>query len=342
MLLPAAMPTGPFGMPPQAVTDQDGRFVFDKLAPGDYHINTQKSGFAPPNEPGRAPITHVAAGQTVQIDVHLQKGGVIAGKLLEASGEPMTEASVMAMRRINIGPSGTTPRLMPAPMQGPQQTNDLGEFRITGLAPGEYIVAATPRGGFGFGGPAVAPSTTGMAATTTYYPGTVDQVAAHTVTVAAGQTVDNISFSMQSVPAFQVSGRVVDENGAPVAGAMVMLMGDPRGGAFMGPAGTARTGDDGRFTLAAVPSGTYRVNASVTIMMGRAGGPTSGGVAAGGAAASAGVTGAVSGSGSFATWSSVGGVTSGFVGGMDQPTEVNVNGANVTGLRVVARRATPQ
>ena len=303
MLFPAGRAMGPMGMPPQALTDQDGRFVLDKLAPGDYHVNTQKSGLATLTEPGRAPIAHVVAGQTVQIDVRLQKGGVIAGRLLEASGEPMTEASVMAMRRINANPSGTAPRLIPAPIQGPQQTNDLGEFRIIGLAPGEYVVAATPRGAFGFGGPGVTPSANGTAATTTYYPGTIDQVAAHTVTVAAGQTVDNINFSIQSVPAFQVWGRVVDENGAPVAGAMVMLMGDPRGGAsFMGPTGNARTGDDGRFTIAEVPSGTYRMQASVLMMnvAGRGAGGAGGG-------------------GSFTSWSSSAvsaGVSGGVVGGV--------------------------
>src|SRR5438128_751176 len=36
MLFPAGRPIGPIGMPPQVTTDQDGRFVFDKLAPGEY------------------------------------------------------------------------------------------------------------------------------------------------------------------------------------------------------------------------------------------------------------------------------------------------------------------
>ena len=336
VLFPTARPTGPMGpmgpmgMPPQTLTDQDGRFVFDKLAPGSYRLDVQKTGFAPLVEPGRAPTTQVSTGQTTEIAVHLQKGAVIAGKVLDASGEPLTDARIMAMHRFDgNAPAAPGVRLIPAPGGG-QQTNDLGEFRLAGLAPGEYYVAAMPRGGSPFGGPGVAATANGTANTTTYYPGTVDQAAAHTIKVAAGETVDNIVFSMQSVPAFRIAGRVVDENGAPVAGAMVMLTGDPRSNTFMGPIGNARTGDDGRFTIAEVPTGTYRVQATIPIMITSSGGRASGSGGIGVA------------SGSYTTWSSVGGVTNGAAGGVDQPTEVIVNGANVAGVRVVVRRPTPQ
>jgi hypothetical protein len=63
----------------------------------------------------------------------------------------------------------------------------------------------------------------------------VGKAAAQPIAVAAGAEVGNISFTMQSAPAFRVSGIVVDENGDPVADAMVMMMGDPRSGIFMGP-----------------------------------------------------------------------------------------------------------
>jgi protocatechuate 3,4-dioxygenase beta subunit len=338
IVIPTTRPAGPMGMPPQTLTDWDGRFAFDKMAPGSYRIDVQKTGFAPLIEPGRAPTTEVAAGQTVELNLQLQKGGVITGKLLDASGEPLPDARVMAMHRV-IAPSGMPQRLLPAPSQGPQQTNDVGEFRVTGLAPGEYVVAAMPHSAFGLGAPAVTPSANSTAATTTYYPGTIDQAAAQPLTVAAGQTVDNINFSMQSVAAFRVSGRVVDENDTPVANAMVMLMGDPRSGAaFMGPAGSARTGDDGRFTIADVPFGTYRVTASVMVLMGGSTGAASGGIVGGISSVSVGA----GSSGTFSSWtvSSSGGVSGGTIGGMDQAAEVVVNGANVTGVRVVAQRPT--
>jgi hypothetical protein len=252
----------------------------------------------------------------------------------------MTDVNLMALRRVAMN-GASAPRTIPAPMQGPQQTNDLGEFRIIGLPPGEYIVAATLRRGFGFGAPAITPSSSGTVSTTTYFPGTVDQVAAQTLTVLAGQTVDNVNFSMQSVPGFQVAGRVVDESGAPIAGAMVMLMADPRGGVpFLEPMGNVRTGDDGRFLVADVPSGTYRLTASVPFVTGGAASGAAVGAGGGGVVGTS-VSGGFGGS-TFTSWSIVGGTTTGFVGGMPQPTEVVVNGANVTGVRLVTRRPTPQ
>jgi protocatechuate 3,4-dioxygenase beta subunit len=333
-------PTGPMAIPPEGLTDQDGRFVFNGLAPGEYRVDVQKTGFASSMDPTTRPRTYtVAAGQALDnISIVLQKGAVISGKVLDQKGAPVTDAQVMALRRITPpGASTAAPRLIPTPMQGSQQTNDIGEYRVTGLAPGEYFIAAGPRA-MGFGGPGAASATGNgggtLTTTTTYYPGTADQAGAQAITVAAGAEVSNIVFILQSVPAYRVSGIVVDENGAPVARAMVMLMNDPRSGMmFMGPGGNAQTGDDGRFSIGDVTPGTYRLNASVPMMM------TSGG----GIGASSVVTG---GGSSFSSWSvSSGGVatTTTVNATPQQPQEVVVTDADVRGVRVVARRPpTPQ
>ena len=338
-------PSGPMTMPPQGMTDQDGRFVFNGVAPGEYRIDVQKTGFASLMDPSTRPRTYtVAAGQTLDLSIVLQKGAVITGKLLDQKGEPVTDAHVMALRRFT--PPGTTavpPRLIPAPMQGPQQTNDIGEYRVSGLPPGEYFLAASPRA-LGFAGPGAA-STTGngggaLTTTTTYYPGTADQAGAQAITVAAGAEVSNIVFTLQSAPAYRVSGMVVDENGAPIAHAMVMLMNDPRSGMmFLGPGGNAQTGDDGRFSIGDVTPGAYRLNASVPMFMNSGGAVTGGGV--GVSTVSGG-----SGGGAFTSWSiSSGGVTTTSIvnGTPQQPQEVTVTDADVRGVRLVARRPpTPQ
>ena len=345
MMRAATPPTGPFAIPPQAMTDQDGRFVFNSLAPGEYRIEVQKTGFASSADSTARPSTYtVAAGQALDdISIVLQKGAVISGKILDQKGEPVTDARVMALRRIAPpGASTAPPRLIPAAMQGPQQTNDLGEYRVTGLPPGEYFLAVSPRA-LGFAGPGAA-STTGngggaLTPTTTYYPGTADQAGAQAITVAAGAEVSNLVFALQSAPAYRVSGMVVDENGAPIAHAMVMLMNDPRSGMmFMGPGGNAQTGDDGRFSIGDVTPGSYRLNASVPMIMSSSGAGGAGGI--GFSEVSAGI------SGSFTSWTvSNGGVTTSRMvnGTPQQPQEVTVTDADVRGVRVVARRPpTPQ
>jgi protocatechuate 3,4-dioxygenase beta subunit len=321
MLIPFARPVGPTGMPSQATTDEEGRFAFEGLAPGEYRLDVQRTGFAPLFNPGTRPGTiQLAAGQSVDdVRVQLQRGGVITGKVLDPSGEPFADARIMVMRRVAGAPGGTASRFIPAPMQGQQQTNDLGEFRVSGLAPGEYYVAAM-RGLSGPGGATPAPQSNGSVRTvftTTYYPGTTDSTGAQSVIVESGKEVNSLIFTMQSAPAFRVSGFVVDENGAPVSHAMVMLMGDPRNGMFMGPAGNTQTQDDGRFVIGDVAAGSYRVTATVPVTFSN--GTISGGVVGGG---------------TFTTFSS------GVQGGPNQPPEITVADADVNGVRVVVRRPT--
>jgi protocatechuate 3,4-dioxygenase beta subunit len=332
---------GPMGgPPPQAVTNQDGRFVFERLRPGTYTLAVEKTGYAASIGPSNARKVEVTAGQSIDgVDLHLERGAVIAGRVLDPAGEPLADARVTAMRRVSP-PDGAATRLLPAPGPG-QQTNDLGEFRIASLPPGEYYVAAMPRRVsmmFGAAGttPATrAPGSPRTTLATTFYPGTPDQAAAHPVAVAAGAEVGNIVFTMQSVPSFRVSGIVVDEQGTPVSDAMVTLVGDPRSGMFMGPVGGTRTQANGRFDIDEVPAGSYRVMASVVMTV------TSSGVGSGGGGAgwvsSAGGRGEVS--GSYVTGSTF---LSGAGTTVDQPTEIVVVDADVKGVRVPTRRPMPR
>ena len=346
-------PMFPIGPPPQATTDQDGRFAFPRLRSGEYRIEVQRTGYAPVDATGQDHTIELADGQAIDnLQLLMQKGAVIAGRILGPSGEPQADVRVIALRRME-GPR-MRPRLIPAPMQGMQQTNDLGEFRLAGLPPGEYFVSAAPNMQSPFGGPGIAapsPSQSRTAVTTTYYPGTTDQAAALPVAVARGAEVGTISFMLQSLPVFRITGVVVDEEGRPVAGAFVMLMGDPRNGMFTGPGGSrAPSGDDGRFTIDNVVAGTYHATATVpitmtsvgggvttwsssggssgaTVVSGERQGVVTGGVVAGG--------GAVVGGGAVASGAPI---AIGGYGYMNQPTEVVVSDADVSGVRVVVRK----
>jgi hypothetical protein len=338
MLFPDGPLAGPIGMPPQALTDQSGGFVFERVVPGDYRVEVQKAGFAPLHDPTEPPKTiTVTAGQSLDnVDFRLQKGGAIAGRVVDTSGEPVAEVSIVAMRR--FPESVDADRFLPAPVHGGQQTNDLGEFRLFGLAPGEYLIAAMGRGFLPFGGPGIAPpaaSNTRTTTVTTYYPGTIDQNAAAGIVVAPGGEVDNIVFTLQTVPAFNVAGVVVDEAGSPVAYAMVMLMGDPRSG-MLGPRGNAQSQEDGRFVIDGVPAGTYSVTAAIIM--------TGGDVRVAGVADAGSIvtwsSGAAGGSGSAVAWSSIasGGTGLSASGPDNPPAEVVVVDADVENVRVISRR----
>ena len=81
-------------------------------------------------------------------DISMPRGSVIAGRIVDEFGDPIPDVSVTAMRQ--TWQNGRR-RLAPSPGRV-AQTNDLGQFRIYGLPPGDYYVSATLRGRAGHDG----------------------------------------------------------------------------------------------------------------------------------------------------------------------------------------------
>src|SRR5204863_5432595 len=177
---PGAPPTPPPSPPAQTLTGPDGSYVFTRLEPGEYGVNVQKTGFAVgPNTPTR-PRVIVVSGQTVQSpDVFMDRGGAIAGRVLDANGDPLTDARVAALQEAPIPAAVLARGYVPPPNRPRQmipagrgaQTNDLGEFRIFGLPPGEYIVSANVQMQSPFQTASAQPTTLAM----TYFPGVTEQ-----------------------------------------------------------------------------------------------------------------------------------------------------------------------
>jgi hypothetical protein len=271
IVLLEAEPSTHAGAAPEAITDRDGRFSFAALPAGRYQIAAQKDGFAPPFEPSTMQRFEVSAGQTLDgLTVALRRGGVFTGRVLDPHGQPLAAISVTALlKRLDSPehPAGPVwagaPLLMPAGQGG--QTNDLGEFRIFGLSAGEYVIVANPRSEFGGAVTSSPPATTTV--TSTFFPGTADVTAAQPVMVRAGETVGDLTIRLVTVDAFHISGVVVDDNGIPMEGAMVMLMSGRRGhdsllALTMGPLGMSPSDASGRFVFADVPAGSYTVQSS--------------------------------------------------------------------------------
>jgi len=339
--VPQGPPSGPMPFRSKtATTDELGRFAFGEVEPGRYQLNVQKAGFALPGA-GRmapAPFELKAGDSRNNLAVRLVRGGVIAGRVVDQYGEPLVDARVMVLRRPPVPAAAAaratfTNRLIPG---GPgAQTNDLGEFRVHSLAPGEYYVQAAP--GFRFGGTLSAQSSPapGTTLVPTYFPGTSDPSAAQPVLVAAGQTTGDIEVRMLVAAAFQVSGVVVDEAGVPVQGAMVRLtLQDP--GAPMPPTpmmsglNQDRTDAAGAFSLVSVTNGAYTLIAIPPVVIQAGPGGTTGGFSS----VSSGFVGVAGG----VTTESRNGTTVQFRDDNGARVPVTVNEGSVTGLRVVVPR----
>jgi protocatechuate 3,4-dioxygenase beta subunit len=239
--------------PYTATTDRDGQYQIAGLQPGHYQVRAQKTGFAMPID-SFAQRIDIAAGPLRGIDLTLQRAAVIVGRVLDESGEPLADARVFAMTR-TARVQGAPPADMLRPMGQNTQTNDLGEFRLFNLPPGEYFVQAAPRFD---DGQAVGQGRTLLA---TFYPDTTRAAAAAPLVLAAGQTSDPIDIRMASAPAFHVSGIVVDQEGRPVANVMVRLLSEEPGekpvAMVMAPWQQGRTDQSGRFTITNVTRGSY-------------------------------------------------------------------------------------
>src|SRR5262249_62034558 len=86
------------------------------------------------------PIELAEAQLIDKADVTLPRGSVVSGRVVDEFGEPVADANVSAMRMQFV--NGRR-RLANAGRNS--QTNDLGQFRIFGLPPGEYYVSANFR-----------------------------------------------------------------------------------------------------------------------------------------------------------------------------------------------------
>ena len=130
-------------------------------------VGAHKDGFAPQLDESALPVVDLNSGQEItNINIVLEHGGAIAGRVLDSTGRPLFGTSVVALlkRLETLEPSTDPPPPNGVPMLlpfGNAETNTRGEFRIEQLPAGDYLVAVG----------------------TTFYPGTTDESAAQPVAV---------------------------------------------------------------------------------------------------------------------------------------------------------------
>jgi hypothetical protein len=250
------------GEPRTTTTDISGRYEIRDLPAGRYVVTVSRAGFVTishgqtrPNEMGR-PI-EVADGQTVErINFAMPRGSAITGRVVDEYGEPIAGASVMPMQmRFMDG------RQQPSMVfgGGMSQTPDTGEFRIWGLAPGDYLIQVNVTG-FGPGGPFESGDRAGY--TTTYYPNATDAGQAQSVRVELGQTVTGIEIVLSPTRTARITGRTMDSRGQPMRMGFILAMpqrSEPSFGMAMRP---SQIKPDGTFVITDVTPGTYTLRAT--------------------------------------------------------------------------------
>jgi hypothetical protein len=258
-------------------TDATGKFAMAGIEPGHYRFRVIRTGFVSteygargPQRPGVA-LTLDRGKKLKDVNFRLTPHGVVTGRVVDEDGDPMPAVQVQLARF--------------AYQQGRRQlayagggtTDDRGDYRAYGVAPGKYFVSAIVRQ-MGMSAYSLDRSATPLPDEdylATYYPGTASPANAVQVEIQPGGELSNVNFKLAKAHTVRVRGHVSQNVVSGRAQIMVSLVprnGDPM--TMIMSMNRSRTADaKGNFELTGVSPGQYYlrgwVNASNRTNSGR-------------------------------------------------------------------------
>jgi protocatechuate 3,4-dioxygenase beta subunit len=245
-------------------SDAQGKFAMKDIEPGKYRLMVNRNGYVATTYGARGagrPGTTLSLMRQQHMKgviFKLTPHGVIAGRILDEDGEPLPYVRVMLQSyryiqgRKQLSQSG-----------GGGSTNDLGEYRIFGVAPGKYFLSAVP-------------SPTGMMMAVdrsvnappeedyaaTYFPGTTDAATAAQLDVSPGAQLRGVDMTLSKTHTIHVKGHVTHGLGPGRHNVMVYLMSRNAGG-FMGGVRNNPIDAKGNFDIRGVTPGSYNLTAVI-------------------------------------------------------------------------------
>jgi protocatechuate 3,4-dioxygenase beta subunit len=241
-----------------AVTDANGVFLLQNVEPGRYRLWAERtgyvrSGFGAKSVGSPGTVLVVDAGQSLRdLALKIMPQAVITGRVFDQDGEPVADVHVQALAFTYVRGKR---QLM---ADGDCMTNDLGEYRIHGLAPNRYLISASYRPKEDSEVRDQLPGSERDAAdfeetyAPTYYPNSTDAASATPISVSGGEQVPNLDLTLLRVRTGRIRGRI---NGRNVA---VMLFPRDSGGIPMTDRNAATVSDSqGNFELRGVAPGSY-------------------------------------------------------------------------------------
>jgi hypothetical protein len=257
----------PVPSPLAARTGSDGAYTFAPVEPRDYGVEVEHQGFAPlalngppENRPNPAQIS-IASGQHLSdSDYKLQPTGAISGSVRDQDGVPLQGLVVTAF--CSRAGSGSTNRAD----AGRATTDDRGDFRISGIVPGDCDVGAGP----------VAPLNS-VGYRGVFYPNAATMENAQPIPVKADGETPGISLVVRYSPTYTMTVKVVEnENAGGQHRYSVSLMSaDPAARPLVNTFGfgatfPVTTNADGSVVLRGVTAGTYHIYVHPATAGGRA------------------------------------------------------------------------
>ena len=266
-------------------TTLDGSFAIPKVAPGTYYVVAYKTGYLSPlgtfptevlehpSEEDRAriaavvPIVKVEAGLPASLDIRLERGAAISGSVLFDDGSPAADLTVRALIRRKQGQKETWTALPPTPfrMDSEIRTDDLGRYRLVGLAPRDYIVQIdlelqNTDFGMEIGGLGGSRQNRSIARIAFYSGGTTRKREAISFKLAAGDEHSGEDITIPLSKLHTLTGELLSAHDGHVLNSGRVSLRDPDDQSEMESCRVGRV--DSKFHLLFIPEGNYTLHVS--------------------------------------------------------------------------------
>jgi protocatechuate 3,4-dioxygenase beta subunit len=242
---------------PSVLSDSSGKFQLTGVKPGRYRFTAEKPpmlkwefGQRKPNFSGTPIDLKPGEARTDEI-IPLLPSGVVTGRVVDEDGEPAVGAQVQLRRWRYTGSRKQITDL------GQTLTDDRGEFRIFGVAPGRYLVAATFHR-FNL------PARTHVLYLGTYHPSADRADRATWVDIGSGGETRGINIALRPSRSFTVRG-IVTADGAPAGNVNVMMYSLGENHSIPGFV----RNETGAFQFVGVAPGRYEISSYGTALLGR-------------------------------------------------------------------------
>lgn len=241
-----------------AYTDDAGRFSIDLVPPGVYRLEVVRTGYISQSYGENASqhsgsLLTLRPGQDItDLLFRLVPAGVISGHVLDSDGDPVVGAEVAVFRQMS---ARGKPKMI---SQQGQNTNDLGEYRISDIVPGRYCVRAVNSLGNQTSGDirVVGATATMLAHGPTFYPAATDSSRATLLDVSPGSEISGIDIVLTSSTTFRIRGRVFNSITGK-AGSQTFVQAFPKGSYENSPVAGISNSNTGEFSIGGLGPGSY-------------------------------------------------------------------------------------
>jgi len=246
----------------------DGTYLFEHVVAGEYIVITYLDGylssfdkvtFNPSDHTIASLFEQIIAAQgslkvgsqgTQTYDISLERGAIVSGRVFYSDGSPAIQVGIELQNTAFPSPRSNAPSIQLGDIARSEfvhrepETDDQGRFRVAGIRPGTYRIAAVQLQKL----PMQAEEgmvRSIMGALRFYTNDTVHPMSAKTYNLAAGQELTGLEIRIPLDGFHSVQGKVVAQDGRPITNAGVTI---------------TETSDPSLYFLAVVSDGLFRVD----------------------------------------------------------------------------------